>query len=183
MTNLLLRFWMPLLALLLIAVAFLGGRLTSPTPPAEVVERVEYRDRVVTQEVVREVRAAAEVRYMDRVQRVEVVREVRPDGSSSERSVTTTGESVREAITSQAATEAAKSEVREVEVERQIRVEVRHDWRVSALAGADLRTVSMTAPPAWVLGGLVERRIVGPISLGAWGLSSGAAGLSLSLEF
>lgn len=50
------------------------------------------------------------------------------------------------------------------------------DWRVSALVGTGLPLVP-------IYGAHVERRILGPISLGAWGLSSGVVGLSVGVEF
>lgn len=175
--------WRKLAVPLLLVAAFLGGRLTAPEPPAvvEYRDRIEYRDRLV--EIVREVKAEAEVRYVTRVQRVEVTRTTSPDGSQTEHSVSTTGEEGATARTSEEASEAARVEVREVVRDREVRVEVRPRWRVSALAGADLRTLSLTAPPAWELGAAVEYRLVGPVSAGAWALSSGRAGVSLSVSF
>lgn len=167
--------WRKLVVPLLLVAAFLGGRLAAPT-------RVETREveveRVV--EVVRTVQAAAEVRYVDRVQRVVVTREVRPDGSSSERTETDTREQGASAQASQTATQASREALREVTKERV--VEVRPSLRVSALAGVDLGSVWAGTPRA-ELGAVVEYRLVGPLSVGAWGLSSRRGGVSLSLEF
>lgn len=56
-------------------------------------------------------------------------------------------------------------------------------WRVGALGGALIRPGST---PTWLVGPQVERRIVGPVWLGAWGLGGpggGAVGASLTVEF
>lgn len=51
------------------------------------------------------------------------------------------------------------------------------NWRVGGLVGVDL------SGPSPAYGGQVERRIIGPVYVGAWGLSSGQAGLSVGVEF
>jgi type II secretory pathway pseudopilin PulG len=51
-------------------------------------------------------------------------------------------------------------------------------WRAQGLAGLNLSNVST---PIYGLG--VERRILGPIFVGAYGKTNSEAGLSLSLEF
>jgi hypothetical protein len=56
----------------------------------------------------------------------------------------------------------------------------RPNWKVSALVGFDLATRSP------VYGGKIERRILGPLSLGVWGTTSGGlptVGISATLEF
>lgn len=50
-------------------------------------------------------------------------------------------------------------------------------WRAGALVGMDFRTNQTT------YGALVERRILGPASLGVYGTTNQNVGLSLSLEF
>jgi hypothetical protein len=59
----------------------------------------------------------------------------------------------------------------------------RPDWRVGVLAGAAWTPPALTIAGPLVLGVQVERRIIGPVSLGAWGSTQGAAGLSVSGEF
>lgn len=57
------------------------------------------------------------------------------------------------------------------------------DWRISAMGGV---LIMPGTQPSWLAGGLVERRILGPISIGAWGLGgpkAGVAGLTLGVEF
>lgn len=68
-----------------------------------------------------------------------------------------------------------------VEVEKEVFVDKSKpspDWRISALAGT-----TVTDLQQWSVGVEVQRRILGPFSIGAWGLSSGQAGVSASIEF
>ncbi len=58
----------------------------------------------------------------------------------------------------------------------------RPDWKVTGLVGLDAPSL-LRGGVVPVYGGLIQRRIVGPFSAGAWGLSTGAVGVSLSVEF
>jgi hypothetical protein len=63
--------------------------------------------------------------------------------------------------------------------------ENRKDWRVGALVGTQLSLNAergLSVGPV-VYGAHAERRIAGPFFFGAWGLSNGSLGLSLSAEF
>ncbi len=51
-------------------------------------------------------------------------------------------------------------------------------WKVAGLAGLSLN--SLTTP---VYGGQIERRIIGPVSVGVWGLTNSTGGVLLSIEF
>jgi predicted Zn-dependent protease len=51
-------------------------------------------------------------------------------------------------------------------------------WKVSGLGGLNVHSLSTP-----IYGGEVEHRLVGPISVGVWGLSNSTGGVSLSLEF
>ncbi|NDD84290.1 hypothetical protein EBZ38_08475 [bacterium] len=55
------------------------------------------------------------------------------------------------------------------------------DWRISPMVGLDFKNGLQSSQV--VYGGEVQRRILGSVSAGAWGLSSGVAGVSVSLEF
>lgn len=179
MGNLLLAHWRPVAAIAAVLIAFAAGRLTTPTPRAviEKKERVVYQNRVVT--VVREVKVATADRQL--ATRREVTRETRPDGTHVEHEVETTAAVEHTAESTR--TDSKRDEAHQVERDREIRVELRPSWRVSALAGADLRSLSFTAAPAFEFGALVEHRLIGPVSIGAWGLSSGRAGVAVSIEF
>ena len=162
-------------ALTLSAVTFLAGRHSAPTPDIQFreVERVVYRDKVVT----------VTQREAAQVQRVVVYRDrvTTPDGTVREREVQRADSATVEHH------EAAQVATRDEHREAASQVEVRAPsptWRVSALAGS---TLSMS--PAPVAGLHIQRRLWGPVSAGAWTLApmrGGApvtAGVSLSVEF
>lgn len=69
-------------------------------------------------------------------------------------------------------TETVREVIKEKTVER-----ARPDWRIGALGAFDFRAGALT------YGALVERRVIGPVSLGAFGLTNGSVGLALTLEF
>jgi hypothetical protein len=93
---------------------------------------------------------------------------------------------------------AEKQEVKTVYVDREKKVEVEKkvfvekmkpspDWEVSLLAGVSVPSIPDIAnfdiKSDFAFGAQIERRIVGPVSLGVWGLNTGVGGVSLSLEF
>lgn len=51
-------------------------------------------------------------------------------------------------------------------------------WKVAGLAGLNISNLSSP-----IYGAQIERRIIGPISVGVWGLTNSSGGISLSLEF
>jgi hypothetical protein len=60
------------------------------------------------------------------------------------------------------------------------------NWRVGALVGYDVGRFDPSFTPGLVYGGVAERRIIGPVSVGLWGLSTGkygTYGLTVNLEF
>ena len=83
--------------------------------------------------------------------------------------------------------ETVKYQDRVVEKEKLKLVEAKKpDWVLSPMVGVDLGHLSafkMSLTGPLIYGGEISRRIMGPIYLGAWGLSNASGGLSLSLEF
>lgn len=168
------------------ALAFVGGRWMAPVRVEE-RERVEYRDRIEyrDREVVRRVEGPVRIRT--------VTRELpAPPGSPcpDRPLVETVREEVREPVTTERQAERqAEAQAAEVRTVERI-VTVRPDWRAGVLVGADLGALSL-AQPLQVLaaGAHVERRILGPLSLGAFALVpvarplAPAVGLSLSGEW
>jgi hypothetical protein len=60
----------------------------------------------------------------------------------------------------------------------------RPDWRIGVQLGATWKEPALKlGDTPLVVGGSIERRIIGPFSVGAWGSTQGAAGLSVSGEF
>lgn len=165
-----------LLAIGLICGSFAAGRASVPELPARVVERVEYRDRVV--EKVVEVKAKDEAKaktvvvYRDRL--------VKPDGTKIEHEVERS-DSVQVTDT-KTATVGEMDAARDLKTERVVEAQ-RPQWRVSALAGVTNPRLSPLSVEK-TFGVMVERRVVGPVSAGVWALSGGPSlGLALSVEF
>jgi len=167
------------------ALAFVGGRWTAPVRVEErvivdVQERIEYQDR----EVVKRVEGPVRIRT--------VTRELpAPPGSPcpDRPLVETVREEVREPVTVERKVESeAKAQVEAVRTVERI-VTVRPDWRAGVLVGADLGALSLAQPiQALAAGAHVERRVLGPLSLGVFALVpvarplAPAVGLSLSWE-
>lgn len=140
--------------------AFATGRFATPTKT--VTQTVE---RVVTKTVT--VKAKARVVYRDRT----VIQ--KPDGTVERRDVERTEQ------TTVAATEHEAEHAATVTVTASP-----PQWRASLLAGVDFPHLDRPALLGPIqLGAMVERRIAGPLWIGAWGMSSGVGGLALSLEF
>lgn len=167
------------LAVALLAAGGLGavvGRSTAPEPTVEVqeVERVVYRDRVVT-EVVREAaRVEQRIVYRDRV--------TTSDGTVRESEVERTDTA---AVQVEQVAQVAERAVTQ-DVERRVEVSTAQpDWRAGVLVGVPLRL----SPGPVLVGGHIQRRLWGPLSVGAWTLvptgpgAPAAAGVSLSLEW
>lgn len=55
------------------------------------------------------------------------------------------------------------------------------DWNISVLVGATKDPWPL--PPPYVAGIHVQRRVLGPIYIGAWGLTNASAGVSIGVEF
>ena len=72
--------------------------------------------------------------------------------------------------------------VEEKVVEKEKVVTLRPDWRVTPMVGLNT-TGAGWLPGKVTYGAMLERRIHGGVSVGAWGLSSGQVGVGLSLEF
>lgn len=163
------------IALVIAAGGYALGRFTAP-------ERVRTVETVRTVEDTKTKAELAEVKWLlenvkskSRTERVSVVK---PDGTRETRTVV---DRSSERATDTGANTASRYEASHTLAHETIAVReverVRPQWRIGALGGVDFRTRNL------IYGAHIERRILGPLSLGAWGLSSGAGGLSLSLEF
>lgn len=163
--------------------------------PARVVTRdvvhteVQTRD-VVHQQVVHDVQVQHDVQTQTRT--VTVTKWAKaPDGTpvvtqETHQEAATEAHGARQAETK--ATTAAEHEAHQVVTEtRTVTVEAaRPSWAVTALAGASLGSPPHLVPglPApLVVGAQLERRILGPLSVGLWATSAGAGGVSARFEF
>lgn len=146
-----------------LALGYGFGRYVAPDKVHEVV-----KEDTASREQVKALTAQLEA-FQKNTHRVEVVT---PDGTR--RVVTDTR--IDRTKDTRSSVEAAKTETKTVTVDRLVD-KARPSWRAGPMVGFDFRTHA----PAY--GGMVERRIAGPLSLGVFGLSNGTAGASLTLEF
>jgi hypothetical protein len=152
-----------------------------------VEERVEWRDRIEYREKLVEKRVEGPVRIRT------VTREFppAPGAPCPDRPLVVTERlEDRGPVVVDRASEGEVRTVREVVTER---IEVPAPlptWRAGALVGVDFGALSLASPAgALVVGGHVERRVLGPLSLGAFALVpvgrplAPAVGASLSWEW
>lgn len=166
-----------LVALALAGGGYALGRFTTPT-------KVETRTVEVTKIVEVEKEVVREVKGRDIVW-TRVV-EVRPDGSST----TTEREATKERVETETKrdTETTTEATREA---TKVVTNAKPQWRASVLVGGSLafpiRQVVSSVEVSPAFGGHVERRLVGPFWVGAWGVGAprgyAMGGLSLGVEF
>lgn len=178
--------WRPVAGLAALALAFAFGRYA--TPPKTVTHETV---RTVTVEDTRskeQVRAlTAQITELQKTTHRVTKTAKHADGSSE--TTTTVDTSVATKTETHTDTEKTKTEEQhsKTDVARTVTKTVTSDRptvRVSLLAGVELAhlgTPQVLGPIA--LGGMVEGRILGPVWIGAFGLSSGTAGIALSIEF
>lgn len=146
------------IACLAVGSFLLGAATTYYARPAKVVTKTEVREKIIT---------VTEKEKHDDV--VTVHQEVdRPDGTKVIRDVTVDKSVFKEEQKTDETL--SRSETKTVE-------QGGAQWNLRAMAALSLRA----APP--VYGGGIERRILGPIYLGAFGFSNGTAGVSIALSF
>lgn len=155
----------------IIAVSFSAGRFTSPVKTdVREVEKVVWKDRVVEKVVTKRAKAEERVVYVDRI--------VSPTGEVREKRTTHTLTDARELVDLGKTSESTGTSTSSSST-----TPARPDWRVGVLVGASLREPLVPIAGPLVLGASVERRILGPFSVGAWVNTVGAAGASVSGEF
>lgn len=167
-----------------LGVAFAFGRFgTAEHIRTETVEKIVFKDRVVE-------KAVEKIVYVDRTKTKtsKTSATVRlPDGTITETVKETTDTAT--AIDLDAHKTIYVDRVVEVATDRKDTAErdtPMPDWRVSILSGVNIPAINTATGPALnqlVIGGSVERRIVGPLHAGVWGVSTGAVGLLVGVEF
>lgn len=188
MLSLLQAHWRKLAVCLAVALAYAFGRHGVP-------ERVVVTEHVQVQTVEKQV---VVVQERVRVERVEVAQAARaihreqtttrqPNGAvqtrvvEDERAEASRGSVEIAKADTQARAESTRTEKEDAQAIRTVET-ARPAWRVHALVGVRLSDV-LGGKVAPAYGAALERRVLGPLSVGAWGLSNGSAGLSASLEF
>lgn len=164
-----------LLAIVVVAGAFALGKYT--TSPKTVVEtKIEYEEKIVTQIEEKIVEKVVEVE----VERIRTVIE-KPDGTKitveHDKSKTKEEEKKSEVVV------AVEEEIKE-EIDHSFRKtepQIRPQWHISASVGVDMQNLLTSSPV--VYGAQVERRIVGPVFLGARADSNGVVSAVIGVEF
>jgi hypothetical protein len=171
--SLFLRLRAPVLGGIAAIALFAAGRWTAPQPDITQDDSVS----ITVQQRSATVYDRSEAKTRDVVRRVVVV--AKPDGSS----VRTTDEREHEASLTTERLNTTSDTASKTDAKRSLSVtSSRPQWRVGAMAGVNLQL----APQ---VGAIVERRILGPASVGAWVLVQPspsfniAGGVALTLEF
>jgi hypothetical protein len=167
--NWLKEHWKPVAGAALCLVCFAFGRYSVPAPDVKVDDRIAS----VTQ-------SWAKTVYLrdTEVKRV-VIRDTTklPDGTVKEHEEEHEDTKVSEKTNADVNAVTKVTEAEKVSVESS-----KPQWIVSVLGGAQ---VALGPQPSASLafGASVQHRLVGPVFVGAWGLSTGAVGAAISLEF
>lgn len=180
------------IALVLLLVAALGfalGWLSAPSPRGETSldvetsarERVVYRDRVIVRyEGVKDTRRAL---------RRETRETKHADGSSTKVTVEEEREHAHEEQRGEGSADRAVDAIANstAKVSEKQAASPRSDWMVAALVGTNVARLELQPLAPYlkpvVLGVHVQRRILGPVHVGAYGLSDGSVGGSLGVAF
>ncbi len=181
-----------LAGLAIVAGAFFIGRSSSPTQTVEVVKTVEVEKKVIETQI-QVVEKKIYVKDEARDVRRETVTVTQPDGTTIIKEVvedkTKTKESGSESSSMAASTSTSEEKVSTSESLKVVTV-AKPDWHLQVRGGAG----ALIQSPLVVVGDVgvgIERRIVGPFFLGAYGnvqfdakaARGFAAGISLGLEF
>ena len=182
----------PILVAAVPVAALLGvliGRFTAH-PRVETVEKVRVDEKVVYRDRIVEAKASSDdTAKVQAVRTVTVVKTRWLPGGVVEKEATTTAAKDTTATeakraTTNVTTERAVDSQRIQDVYRTTIVDNRPNWSVSLMPGVQFageKAVALYGPG--VLGASVEHRFIGPVFLGAWGSTSGAAGISIRSEW
>lgn len=159
------------IALVALGLAALGYAFGRYTAPEKVVEKEKIK--VQTVEVVKEVIKEVKVENKNVNTRTRVVEY--PDGRKE--TITEVIDRTTVGTNTDTNTDSNSSSTTEKEKEK-ITINKKPDWKFTGLAGVE---ISDFGTP--IYGGMVEKRILGPISVGVWGLSDKTVGGAISIEF
>lgn len=177
------------LALVLIASGYGAGRLHAPakviTQTKTVTQTVTVQD---TQAQVKVQELTAKLEELQKHVTTKIVTVTKPDGTKYREA--TKQVDVERATDTKVDLSSSLSQTTHGQVDTTATVQTSHvetsskpDWRIGALIGANVNGLLTNPTGSLVYGAQVERRIVGPFSVGLWGLSSGQGGASVSVEF
>jgi hypothetical protein len=203
--------WRPVLACLAVVLSFVGGRWLAPTPPAKIEIQEKVVEKIVEKEVIKVVeklvvdQKVVEAEVQKRMKDLETsvdkiitrTTTTKPDGTIISTETIEVHKKKKETVIEikyvdrvvetkvfvDRVVEKVVDRVVEVVVEKKTVIDNRKDWRVGVLVGAQPTFLPVPNLGALSFGGEVERRIVGPVWLGAWGISNGSMGLKAGIDF
>lgn len=175
-----------------LAAAFITGRYTVPTKVVEKEKVVEHIDETKVAELSETINTLrGRITELESETHIEEETVEKPDGTKTTKKTTDTKskstEKVVETVYVDREVKVVETKVVDREVTKEKRVETRRpDWRISAFAGVNVADPGFKPTPPYVspvLGLGVERRMIGPVHVGIFGMTNKTVGLSASFEF
>lgn len=140
--------------------------------PAKITEKIVEKEVIKTVEVIKEVKVE------NKDVKTKIVIEEKPDGTK-----TTTTE-IEDKTKTDTTTDTAKTdESTKTKDTFKETVFAKPQWRIGVLGGVSASSLNFTETPRLVYGGLIEKRIFGPVSAGVWATSSKDIGVLATWEF
>jgi hypothetical protein len=187
----------PFFVVLVAALAFLGGKYSAPEKTKIVTvdkvveihrESTQLTQQVNMEELLKQVQA--KTKYVDR----DVVRVVTitPDGTRTETETDKSKVNTQQQTNTSNETKVSQitdfkkllDEYRAEEHSKVITIDNTKNWRVGVLGGYSQNSTGLvTGVPGLVVGGFIERKLWGPLNVGAWANTQPGAGLQLSISF
>jgi hypothetical protein len=187
----------PFFIVLVAALAFLGGKYSTPEKTKIVTvdkvveihrESTQLTQQVNMEELLKQVQA--KTKYVDR----DVVRVVTitPDGTRTETETDKSKVNTQQQTNTSNETKVSQitdfkkllDEYRAEEHSKVITIDNTKNWRVGVLGGYSQNSTGLvTGVPGLVVGGFIERKLWGPLNVGAWANTQPGAGLQLSISF
>jgi hypothetical protein len=187
----------PIIVVLVAVGSFFGGRYSSPEKTKVVTvdkvveihhEQTQVAQQINIDELLKKVQD--KTRYVDR----DVVRVVtiKPDGTRTETETDRSKiDSTQHTTTNQETKVSEATEIKKLlddyraeEHSKTVIKENPKNWRVGILTGYSKDSSGViTGVPGLIVGGFAERKLIGPVNLGAWANSQPGAGLQLSVSF
>lgn len=115
----------------------------------------------------------------DKKKRTVIIRITKPDGTIEERTEIIEEDNSIIAIDTKEKTEEEKKKEKENSKETIVQGK-KPDWMISALAATDLKSIKSLQPSYGIS---VQRRILGPIHVGAFGITNKQVGISVGFQF
>jgi hypothetical protein len=187
----------PLFVVAVATLAFLGGRYTTPEKTKVVTiektvevhhEQTQTTKQIDVDELLKKVRDKTQIVNRDVVRIVTI----KPDGTRIEQETDRSKiDSVQHSVTNSETKTSELTEIKKIldtykseEKSKTVVIEKSSNWRIGITGGYSRDSSgAITGVPGLLVGGFVERKLLGPINLGVWGNTQPGIGLQLSVSF